>query len=194
MKLSKSLLGSFGALALAASSGGCIFFIGDNNTGDVEFSYVLLTNADNNGDGLLDAATDCAEVGVDSVRLMIGNEQGAPDGILDDNEIVEEAIVSCNQLDANGDTNLSFDEFGFFSAEFSSGGRDLFAVEFLDFNRNAILWQTFNTSTNFARFSFDGGVNVLEDTTNVLVFAGDNSTNNIPDQSSEAELQAFFGF
>jgi hypothetical protein len=187
MKLAKTLLGAVGALTLA-SSGGCIFVIGDNNTGDVEFSYVLLVP---DGAGGIAAATSCDDfrlpATVDAIRLMIGNERSF-DGILDDGEIDEESTVLCNQFDANNDGIVDENDMGFFSAEFGTGGRDLFAVEFLDFNGNAIPWQTFDTGTDFTRFSFGGGVNVLEDTTNILVFDGDGA------QTGNAELQAFFNF
>jgi hypothetical protein len=186
MKLTKTLLGAVGALTLA-SSGGCIFIVGDNNTGDVEFSYIILDNDPVNG---IVATSDCTlsnGVTIDAVRLMLGNERNF-DGILDDVEIDEEATVFCNQFDENFDGFINQAEMGLYSAEFGTGGRDLFAVEFLDFNGNAIQWQTFDTQQNFSRFSFSGGVTVLEDTTNILVFAGDGA------QTGNEELQAFFGF
>lgn len=185
MNFTKTLLGAAGALALA-SSAGCIF-VDFEDTGDVEFRYVLLFN----DGGAISAASDCNQLGVDSVRLMLGNETNFVDGILDDFEIDEEATVLCNQLDGefgNLDGFIDEDEMGLFSAPFDSGSRDLFAVEFLDFNGNAIPWQTFDTNQNFTRFSFNGGVFVREDTTNILVFAGD------AQQTNNEELQAFFGF
>jgi hypothetical protein len=198
MKLAKTLLGTAGALLLA-TSGGCIFFIGDNDTGDVEFDYVLLVN-DN---GAISAATSCDDFRLPSdiatIRVMLGNDRNF-DGILDDGEIDEDGFTDCNQFDEDFDgfidpnNSNGFNELGVFSAEFGTGGRDIFAVEFLDFNGDAIPWQTFDTNQNFTRFSFSGGVTVLEDTINVLAFAGDRDpNNNIPNQG-DIELQSFFGF
>lgn len=158
-------------------------------TGTVEFSYVLLQN---DGAGNVVAADNCADAGVSEVRLMIGNELTA-DGVLDDNEIILDGIVDCNQLD-NGDGILEQNEFGLYSLDFFTGGRDIFAVEFLDAGGAAIPWQTFDVNQNFTRFSFGGGINILEGVINLLVFAGDaDPNNNIPDQL-DGELQSFFGF
>jgi cysteine-rich repeat protein len=159
-------------------------------TGTVEFTYVLLQN---DGAGNVIAATDCVDAGVSEVRLLIGNERTV-DGILDDDEVLLEGTVACNQLEDDGDGILDPDEFGLYSVDFFTGQRDLFAVEFLDAGGATIGWQTFDVNQNFTRFSFAGGINILENVFNILVFAGDaDPNNNIPDQL-DGELQSFFGF
>lgn len=183
MKLSRMLLGALGAATLA-TSGGCLIFF--DTTGDVEFSYVLLLPDAN---GQIIAATDCEQVGVDSVRFMVGDDFDN-DGILDDDEIQDESLSFCNQLDFDGDGFLNGDagEFGLFEGTIFGGFYGLFAVEFHDSFGDAIPWETFDVNTNFTRFSFGGGININSNAINIIPFEGDAA------QTNAEELQAFFGF
>lgn len=185
MKLSRNILGAIGALTVATTSG-CIIFPGiDNNVGTVEFSYVLLLPDAITGDVV--AASSCDEIGVGEIRVLFGSDFNG-DGILDDNEVQDEATDFCNQLDFDGDGNILQDEFGVFTGQIFSGFYDLFAVEFRN-NAGATLgWQTFDVNQDFARFSFGGGISISGNTVNIIPFSGDQF------QTPSEELQAFFGF
>jgi hypothetical protein len=184
MKISRNILVAIGALTVATTSG-CILLpdFGDS-VGTVEFSYVLLL-PDANGDVV--AAASCEEIGVDEIRVLFGSDFNG-DGILDDNEVQDEAIDFCNQLDFDGDGNILQDEFGLFSGPIFSGFYDLFAVEFRNAAGATLGWQTFDVNQDFARFSFGGGISISANTINIIPFSGDQF------QTPSEELQAFFGF
>jgi hypothetical protein len=181
MKLSRNLLGTLAAATLA-TSGGC--FVEFSNVGTVEFSYVLLL-PDVNGDVV--AASSCQEIGVDEVRIFFGSDFNN-DGILQDDEIQDQDVDFCNQLDIDGDGAILQDEFGVFTGQIFSGFYDLFAVEFANSAGVTLGWQTFDVNQDFTRFSFGGGISVTGNAVNIIPFSGDQA------QTPSEELQAFFGF
>jgi hypothetical protein len=197
MKLTRVLSGIFSFLALTS-------LVGCQDFGGVEFGYVLLS-PDNNGDGIVDAAPNCAAAGVDSVRFSIGNDNNN-DGILDAEEAIVQITLGCNQNDNNNNGVLDADELGSFQSnvdDIPEGFFDSFAIEFLDAGGIPVPWQTFDNNQNFDKFTFKGA----EDTfvgnfaSTVLPFQGDGVANNgnglddptIPDQL-DGELQTFIGF
>jgi cysteine-rich repeat protein len=154
-------------------------------TGDVLFDYVLL--AFDNG---VVAASSCNDptlpVPVSDIHFLLGDDFNG-NSTLEDNEILQEAFSSCNQLDADNNGTLEQNEFGLFGETFFVGTFDLLAVEFLDVAGSPIGWQTFDANTDFTRFSFGGGITVPVNNTLQIPFIGDGS-------QVDSELQAFFGF
>jgi cysteine-rich repeat protein len=155
-------------------------------TGDVIFEYVLLKPGVG---GSIEAAVNCAELGVTSIHFMLGDDANG-NSTLEDNEIIQEALVSCNQADDNPTNGtIEANELGIFNEFFFAGTFDLFAVEFLN-NGAFVPWQTFDVNTNFTRFSFAGGITITANATTTIPFDADPLF--LPQLSQE--LQAFFGF
>ena len=157
-------------------------------TGDVIFEYVLLKPGVN---ATPEAAVDCAEVGVSDVHFMLGADFNG-NGTLENNEIIQEAFIGCNQDDANNDGIIDAGELGAFIGTFFAGSFDLFAIEFLAINGTPVLWETFDTTIDAERFSFGSGVGftVQANANNEIPFDAD--PNFLPQLGQE--LQAFFGF
>jgi hypothetical protein len=184
MKASRTVLGVATTLALATFGGCPFFFVIDNGVGDVQFNYVLLLN---NG-GNVEAATSCEDLGIEEVRILFGTDSNF-DGLLDDNEVEDQASNFCNQFDVDGDGVIDQGELGFFEGQIFAGFYDLFAVEFLNSAGIQLNWQLFDGNQNFGRFSFAGGISIFGGDNNFIPFAGDEETQTLSD-----ELQAFFGF
>jgi cysteine-rich repeat protein len=155
-------------------------------TGDVLFDYVLLQPGV--GGGPIEAAVNCADAGVLNIHFMLGDDFNG-NATLDDNEIIQEAFLLCDQADTDGSGSIEIGELGIFDGFFFAGTFDLFAVEFL--NRGVLVpWQTFDVNTNFTRFSFAGGITVTANATTTIPF--DANPLFLPQLGQE--LQAFFGF
>src|SRR5690606_21071635 len=130
-------------------SGGCIFIIDNNDTGDVVFDYVIL-EPDGAG-GFVAPDCDFSAFGVDAIRLLVGDDLNF-NGILDDNEVQEQFATACNQFDINGDGVIDAGELGLYGpVAFSADFFDLFAIEVLDFNGNPILWEPFDSTDEATR-------------------------------------------
>lgn len=160
--------------------------------GTVSFQYVLL---EPDVDGTIIAAPTCDGIidvdgflhDIAEVRLMVGDDFNG-DGVLDDDEVLQDVSSPCNQEDFNRDGIIEEDELGIFQEVLFAGSFDLFAVEFIDTTGDAVLWETYDTTREAERFSYGEGqgFRIIPNTVTVIPFVGDET------QLFE-ELQAFFG-
>ncbi len=155
----------------------------DVEIAEVQFDYVLLYN--DNGIPAAANACDHTNVQVTEVRLWVGNDANE-NGVLDDNEGVF-ADVTCNQADADQSGILDANELGHATLQVPPGTYNIFAVEFLDENDYAWLWEPFDANTAASRFSYAADLELTAQTPTDLPFLGDQ-------YQLDGELQAFFGF
>lgn len=160
--------------------------------GNIAFEYVILALDPVSGN--IVAASTCDDpvlpTPIANAQLLVGDDLNL-DGILDNNEILQDAFAVCDQFDepiSGTPGTIEPGEFGFFGESFFVGSFDLFAVEFLDANGNPLPWQTFDIDQNFTRFSFSGGITVPVNDIFVIEFQGDVGS------QVDIELQTFFGF
>jgi hypothetical protein len=162
-------------LSHVLSAAGILIFAGCGGRGGVEFDYVLLfDNA-----GVIAAAANCDDVGIDTVRFAVGNDLDG-DGLLAEGEELDSII------DAN--------EFGkvLVNRVLDADLYDSFSVSFLDANGGFVLWAQAPVAGS-QTFTFQGaaGTEITRGDVLFLPFDADPAS---PFAPLADELQVFVNF
>jgi hypothetical protein len=153
--MSRALVAALGLGMLVGACGG------ENQAfGDVTFQYSLFIQ---DGAGGVQAASDCEALGIEFIRLFVGDDDNA-DGVLDDAEVTEQISDRCIVGDANANGVFDANELGEYGdLTFLVNDYDAFAIELEDFNGVLVPFSPLGSgAAPLARVTFVQDIEILE--------------------------------